>query len=217
MPERVRDKIIGLPLPDHSEINVFSIAWSLYYCCRLCANLFLPVELFYDVCNEVYWTTQAKYPHYKPWNNHSVLWLLGLDVPLDLTVTASTDNTITLLWGIVQGPIDHYRVTYTSSIGVTTELTVPKDINTTTLTGLEPGTEYTITVAAQRGRQQSSAATIDAFTGNFIFWEIEYKNHCWVAKALPHIHPNPNMSCQFWPEMLLISWIIALGFRMVWM
>ncbi|XP_026050894.1 tenascin-R [Carassius auratus] len=89
----------------------------------------------------------------------------GLDVPLDLTVTASTDNTITLLWGTVQGPIDHYRVTYTSSTGVTTELTVPKDVTTTTLTGLEPGTEYTITVAAQRGRQKSTAATIDAFTG----------------------------------------------------
>ncbi|XP_077087959.1 tenascin-R isoform X2 [Siphateles boraxobius] len=89
----------------------------------------------------------------------------GLDVPLDLTVTASTDKTIKLLWGTVQGPIDHYRVTYTSSTGVTTELTVPKDVTTTTLTGLEPGTEYTITVAAQRGRQQSTAATIDAFTG----------------------------------------------------
>ncbi|CAM4590837.1 unnamed protein product [Leuciscus chuanchicus] len=89
----------------------------------------------------------------------------GLDVPLDLTVTASTDNTIKLLWGTVQGPIDHYRVTYTSSTGVTTELTVPKDVTTTTLTGLEPGTEYSITVAAQRGRQQSTAATIDAFTG----------------------------------------------------
>ncbi|NP_919364.1 tenascin-R precursor [Danio rerio] len=89
----------------------------------------------------------------------------GLDVPLDLTVTASTDNTITLLWGTVQGPIDHYRVTYTSSSGVTTELTVPKDVTTTTLTSLQPGTEYTITVAAQRGRQQSTAATIDAFTG----------------------------------------------------
>ncbi|XP_047446198.1 tenascin-R isoform X3 [Mugil cephalus] len=88
-----------------------------------------------------------------------------LDVPLDLTVTASTDNTITLVWGVVQGPIDHYRVTYTSSSGVTTELTVPKDVTTTTLTDLEPGTEYTITVAARRGRQQSTAATIDAFTG----------------------------------------------------
>ncbi|XP_028986642.1 tenascin-R isoform X3 [Betta splendens] len=89
----------------------------------------------------------------------------GLDVPLDLTVTASTDNTIALAWGEVQGPIDHYKVTYTSSSGVTAERTVPKDVTTTTLTDLEPGTEYTITVAARRGRQQSTAATIDAFTG----------------------------------------------------
>ncbi|XP_047198093.1 tenascin-R isoform X3 [Hippoglossus stenolepis] len=89
----------------------------------------------------------------------------SLDVPMDLTVTASTDNTITLVWGVVQGPIDHYKVTFTSSSGVTTELTVPKDVTTTTLTDLEPGTEYTITVAARRGRQQSTAATIDAFTG----------------------------------------------------
>ncbi|XP_038145227.1 tenascin-R isoform X2 [Cyprinodon tularosa] len=89
----------------------------------------------------------------------------GLDVPMDLTVTASTDNSITLVWGVVQGPIDHYRVTYTSSSGITTKVTVPKDITTTTLTDLEPGTEYTITVAANRGRQQSTAATIDAYTG----------------------------------------------------
>uniref|UniRef100_A0A8D2ZDZ6 Tenascin R (restrictin, janusin) n=1 Tax=Scophthalmus maximus TaxID=52904 RepID=A0A8D2ZDZ6_SCOMX len=89
----------------------------------------------------------------------------SLDVPMDLTVTASTDNTITLVWGVVQGPIDHYKVTHTSSSGVTAELTVPKDVTTTTLTDLEPGTEYTITVAASRGRQQSTAATIDAFTG----------------------------------------------------
>ncbi|KAM6919368.1 tenascin-R [Lycodopsis pacificus] len=89
----------------------------------------------------------------------------GLDVPLDLTVMASTDNTITLVWGVVQGPIDHYKVTYTSSSGLTAELNVPKDVTTTTLTDLEPGTEYTITVAARRGRQQSTAATIDAYTG----------------------------------------------------
>lgn len=41
---------------------------------------------------------------------------------MDLTVTASTDNTITLVWGVVQGPIDHYKVTCTSSSGVTTEV-----------------------------------------------------------------------------------------------
>ncbi|XP_078791265.1 tenascin-R isoform X4 [Oryzias latipes] len=89
----------------------------------------------------------------------------GLDEPMDLTVTASTDKTITLVWGAVQGPIDLYKITYTSSSGVTSELTVPKDVTTTTLIDLEPGTEYTITVAARRGRQQSNAATIDAFTG----------------------------------------------------
>ena len=84
---------------------------------------------------------------------------------MDLTVTASTDNTITLVWGVVPGPIDHYRVTYTSSSGLSTEVTVPKDQTSTTLMDLEPGIEYTITVAAQRGRQQSTAATLDAFTG----------------------------------------------------
>ncbi|KAL0966051.1 hypothetical protein UPYG_G00290180 [Umbra pygmaea] len=89
----------------------------------------------------------------------------SLDSPMDMAVTASTDNTITLLWGEVQGPIDHYRVTYTSSSGLTKEVTVPKNVTTTTLKDLEPGTEYTITVAAQRGRQQSTAATIDSFTG----------------------------------------------------
>ncbi|XP_068613864.1 tenascin-R-like [Brachionichthys hirsutus] len=89
----------------------------------------------------------------------------GLDVPMDLTVTASTDNTITLAWGLVQGPIDHYKVTFTSSSGTATELTVPKDVTTTTLTDLEPGTEYTVTVAARRGRQQSNTATVYAFTG----------------------------------------------------
>ncbi|KAK3545902.1 hypothetical protein QTP70_016587 [Hemibagrus guttatus] len=89
----------------------------------------------------------------------------GLDTPMDLMVTASTENSITLVWGSVQGPIEYYRVSYTSASGVTTEITVPRDISSTTLSGLEPGTEYTITVMAQRGRQQSTAATIDAFTG----------------------------------------------------
>ncbi|XP_068195951.1 tenascin-R isoform X2 [Antennarius striatus] len=89
----------------------------------------------------------------------------GLDVPMDLTVTASTDNTITMVWRLVQGPIDHYMVTYTSSSGISSELTIPKDVTTTTLTDLEPGTEYTITVAARRGRQQSNTATVYAFTG----------------------------------------------------
>lgn len=46
---------------------------------------------------------------------------------MDLTVTASTDNTITLAWGVVQGPIDFYKVTYTSSSGLTTEVKNERD------------------------------------------------------------------------------------------
>ena len=62
------------------------------------------------------------------WYNTDV-HLLGLDVPMDLAVTASTDNTITLVWGVVQGPIDHYKVTFTSSSGVTTEVKQRRTLN----------------------------------------------------------------------------------------
>lgn len=104
-------------------------------------------------------------------------------------VTASTENSITLLWGLVQGPVENYRVSYTSASGVTTEITVPRDINSTTLSGLEPGTEYTITVMAQRGRQQSAAATIDAFTGthcgHFTHWIVIYLFICYIFNLEP--------------------------------
>ncbi|XP_029581565.1 tenascin-R isoform X1 [Salmo trutta] len=115
----------------------------------------------------------------------------GLDVPMDLTVTASTDNTITLLWGVVQGPIDQYMVTYTSSSGLTTEVTVPKDVTTTTLNDLEPGTEYTITVAAQRGRQQSTAATIDGFTGFRPIVALYLSDVTWDSVTVAWSAPSP--------------------------
>ncbi|KAG7267625.1 hypothetical protein CRUP_018603 [Coryphaenoides rupestris] len=115
----------------------------------------------------------------------------GLDVPMDLTVTASTDTAITLVWGMVSGPIDHYKVTYTSSSGVTTEKTVAKDVTGTTLTDLEAGTEYTITVAARRGRQQSAAATIDAFTGIRPVTHLYLSDVTWDSAAAAWNAPAP--------------------------
>ncbi|XP_072275832.1 tenascin-R isoform X2 [Pyxicephalus adspersus] len=88
-----------------------------------------------------------------------------LDSPSDLMVTGSTDKTISLVWTKAQGPIDHYRISFTASSGMASEITVPPEITQYDLTDLEAGTEYTITIIAERGRQQSRETTVDAFTG----------------------------------------------------
>uniref|UniRef100_A0A8B9QE39 Tenascin R n=1 Tax=Apteryx owenii TaxID=8824 RepID=A0A8B9QE39_APTOW len=88
-----------------------------------------------------------------------------LDSPRDLLVTASTETSISLAWTKAKGPIDHYRITFTPASGMASEVTVPWDRSQLTLSDLEPGTEYTISIIAERGRQQSLESTVDAFTG----------------------------------------------------
>uniref|UniRef100_F6SEB7 Tenascin-R n=1 Tax=Macaca mulatta TaxID=9544 RepID=F6SEB7_MACMU len=88
-----------------------------------------------------------------------------LDSPRDLMVTASSETSISLIWTKASGPIDHYRITFTPSSGIASEVTVPKDRTSYTLTDLEPGAEYIISITAERGRQQSLESTVDAFTG----------------------------------------------------
>uniref|UniRef100_A0A8D2PGR4 Tenascin-R n=1 Tax=Zosterops lateralis melanops TaxID=1220523 RepID=A0A8D2PGR4_ZOSLA len=88
-----------------------------------------------------------------------------LDSPRDLVVTASTETSISLAWTKATGPIDHYRITFTPASGMASEVTVSQDESQLTLSELEPGTEYTISIIAERGRQQSLEATVDAFTG----------------------------------------------------
>nr|XP_023496359.1 tenascin-R isoform X2 [Equus caballus] len=88
-----------------------------------------------------------------------------LDSPRDLMVTASSETSISLIWTKASGPIDHYRITFTPSSGIASEVTVPKDMTSYTLTDLEPGAEYIISITAERGRQQSLESTVDAFTG----------------------------------------------------
>lgn len=90
---------------------------------------------------------------------------IDLDSPHDLIVTASTETSISVSWTKAKGPIDHYRVTFIPASGMASEVTVAKDRSEFTLSDLEPGTEYTISVVAERGRQQSLEITVDAFTG----------------------------------------------------
>lgn len=106
-----------------------------------------------------------------PWDNPCVGTSIcntqptELDSPRDLLVTASTETSISLAWTKAMGPIDHYRVTFTPASGMASEVTVSPEKSQLTLSELEPGTEYTITIIAERGRQQSLEATVDAFTG----------------------------------------------------
>ncbi|XP_013928507.1 PREDICTED: tenascin-R-like, partial [Thamnophis sirtalis] len=94
-----------------------------------------------------------------------LFYITELDSPHDLIVTASTETSISVSWTKVKGPIDHYRVIFMQASGMASEVTVSKDKSALTLTDLEPGTEYTISVIAERGRQQSLESTVDAFTG----------------------------------------------------
>lgn len=84
-------------------------------------------------------------------------------------VTASSETSISLIWTKASGPIDHYRITFTPSSGMASEVTVPKERTWYTLTDLEPGAEYIVSITAERGRQQSSESTVDAFTGTRAF------------------------------------------------
>lgn len=80
---------------------------------------------------------------------------------------ASSETSISLMWTKASGPIDHYRITFTPSSGISSEVTVPRHVTSYTLTDLEPGAEYMISITAERGRQQSAEATVDAFTGEW--------------------------------------------------
>ncbi|XP_066569232.1 tenascin isoform X3 [Amia ocellicauda] len=87
-----------------------------------------------------------------------------LDAPSDLKVSGATERTLSLHWRRPLAKIDIYRLVYTSADGKRQEVEVPADETSNTLSGLDPGMQYTITLVAERGRQKSKPATITAST-----------------------------------------------------
>nr|3QWR_D Chain D, ADNECTIN [Homo sapiens] len=72
------------------------------------------------------------------------------DVPRDLEVVAATPTSLLISWEHDYPYRRYYRITYgeTGGNSPVQEFTVPKDVDTATISGLKPGVDYTITVYA---------------------------------------------------------------------
>ncbi|OWK59794.1 Tenascin [Lonchura striata] len=88
-----------------------------------------------------------------------------LDNPKDLEVSEPTETTLSLRWRRPVAKFDHYRLVSTSPSGKKSEVEIPVDSTSFLLRGLEPGTEYTISLLAEKGRHKSKPTTVKGSTG----------------------------------------------------
>uniref|UniRef100_A0A8B9TSF8 Tenascin n=1 Tax=Anas platyrhynchos TaxID=8839 RepID=A0A8B9TSF8_ANAPL len=88
-----------------------------------------------------------------------------LDNPKDLEVGDRTETTLSLRWRRPVAKFDRYRLTYVSPSGKKNEVEIPVDSTSFILRGLEAGTEYTISLVAEKGRHKSKPTTVKGSTG----------------------------------------------------
>uniref|UniRef100_A0A3B3DPE7 Tenascin C n=1 Tax=Oryzias melastigma TaxID=30732 RepID=A0A3B3DPE7_ORYME len=92
----------------------------------------------------------------------------ALDAPTSLQAVSQTDSSVTLEWTNSQADVDSYRVKYSPISGAAHgEEVIPKrqgSTTQTTITGLNPGTEYGIGVTAVKNERESLPATTNAAT-----------------------------------------------------
>ncbi|NXO63183.1 TENA protein, partial [Phainopepla nitens] len=118
-----------------------------------------------------------------------------LDNPKDLEVSEPTETTLSLHWRRPVAKFDHYRLAYSTALGKRGEVEIPVDSTSFLLRGLDPGTEYTISLLAEKGRHKSKPTTVKGSTGDRkdLFgtcrctssWELQNgsKPHCFVPRA----------------------------------
>nr|XP_009666467.1 PREDICTED: tenascin isoform X2 [Struthio camelus australis] len=87
-----------------------------------------------------------------------------LDNPKDLEVSDPTETTLSLRWRRPVAKFDRYRLIYVSPSGRKNEVEVPVDSTSFILRGLEAGTEYTISLVAEKGRHKSKPTTVKGST-----------------------------------------------------
>ncbi|XP_043355024.1 tenascin isoform X8 [Dermochelys coriacea] len=87
-----------------------------------------------------------------------------LDNPKDLEVTDNTETTLSLRWRRPLAKFDRYSLTYIIPSGRKNEIEIPADSTSYLLRGLEAGTEYTITLVAEKGRHKSKPTMVKEST-----------------------------------------------------
>ncbi|KAM9116894.1 tenascin isoform 3-T4 [Pangshura tecta] len=87
-----------------------------------------------------------------------------LDNPKDLTVSDNTETTLSLRWRRPLAKFDRYRLTYMIPSGRKNEIEIPADSTTYILRELDAGTEYTITLVAEKGRHKSKPTVVKEST-----------------------------------------------------
>ncbi|KFW11452.1 Tenascin-R, partial [Eurypyga helias] len=88
-----------------------------------------------------------------------------LDNPKDLEVRDPTETTLSLRWRRPVAKFDRYRLIYVSPSGRRNEVEIPVDSTSFILRGLDAGTEYTISLVAEKGRHKSKPTTVKGSTG----------------------------------------------------
>ncbi|XP_027543399.1 tenascin isoform X4 [Neopelma chrysocephalum] len=87
-----------------------------------------------------------------------------LDNPKDLEVSDPTETTLSLRWRRPVAKFDRYRLAHTSPSGKRSEVEIPVDSTSFILRGLDAGTEYTISLVAEKGRHKSKPTTVKGST-----------------------------------------------------
>uniref|UniRef100_A0A8C9UAW8 Tenascin C n=1 Tax=Serinus canaria TaxID=9135 RepID=A0A8C9UAW8_SERCA len=136
-----------------------------------------------------------------------------LDNPKDLEVSEPTETTLSLRWRRPVAKFDHYRLVYTTPSGRRSEVEIPVDSSSFLLRGLEPGTEYSISLLAEKGRHKSKPTTVKGSTGEASLNDLTSAPLCNPSNRLP-LCPYPEEE----PELgrLSVSEPGWDGFQLTW-